>query len=165
MNTKKTITFNQIGFPIKLINCPHILVEGELVPDVNYEQLEELMFRVLPLKPTRITGAELKFIRHHLGKTQEQFSKWVEDSVDASSISKWEAQDLEPTGMLDSMERSIRMQLIVHALKRQRRTTVPVDVIKKVSASIATKRGDPLVIKMPLPLKLPKDLLSAVALA
>ncbi len=41
---KKTITFNQIGFPIKLINCPHILVEGELVPDVNYEQLEELMF-------------------------------------------------------------------------------------------------------------------------
>jgi len=68
MSTKKTIIFHHLGFPIKLISCPHILVEGELVPDVDYEQLEELMFRVLPLKPTRLTGAELKFIRHHLGK-------------------------------------------------------------------------------------------------
>ena len=39
MSIKKTITFNHLGFPIKLINCPHILVEGELVPDVDYEQL------------------------------------------------------------------------------------------------------------------------------
>ena len=165
MNTKKTIIFNHLGFPIKLINCPHILVDGELVPDVNYEQLEELMFRVLPLKPTRLTGAELKFIRHHLGKTQGQFATWLEDSVDASSISKWEAQDLEPTGMLDSMERSIRMQLIVRILKQQRRTTVPVIVMDRVSASITTKTGDPLALKMPLPTKLPKDLLAAAALA
>jgi DNA-binding transcriptional regulator YiaG len=165
MSTKRDITFNHLGFPIKLINCPHILVEGELVPDVNYERLEELMFRVLPLKPTRLTGAELKFIRHHLGKTQWQFAKWLEDSVDASSISKWEAQDLEPTGMIDSMERSIRMQLIVYMLKQQRRTTVPVTVMERVSASIATKTGGPLVLKMPLPAKLPNDFLSVAALA
>jgi DNA-binding transcriptional regulator YiaG len=165
MSTKKTIIFHHLGFPIKLISCPHILVEGELVPDVDYEQLEELMFRVLPLKPTRLTGAELKFIRHHLGKTQAQFAKWLEDNVDDSSISKWEAQDLKPTGMLDSMERSLRMQLIVRGLKRQRRTTVPVMVMEKVSASIATNRSDPLALKMPIPAKLPKDLLSAVALA
>lgn len=165
MSTKKTIIFNHLGFPIKLVNCPHLLVEGELVPDVNYEQLEELMFRILPLKPTRLTGAELKFIRHHLGKTQKQFAKWLDDRVDDSSISKWEARDLEPTNMGDSMERSIRMQLIVHMLKQQRRTMVPVIVIEKVSASIATEKGDPLALKMPLPTKLPKDLLSTIALA
>jgi len=57
------------------------------------------------------------------------------------------------------------MQLIVRGLKRQRRTTVPVMVMEKVSASIATNRSDPLALKMPIPAKLPKDLLSAVALA
>lgn len=110
--TKKTITFNHLGFPVELIDFPHIVVDGELVPDVNYEKLEELAFSVLPRKPTRLTGAELKFLRHHLGKTQEQFAKWLEDSIDSSSISNWEAQDLKPTGMPDSTERSIRSQVI-----------------------------------------------------
>ena len=130
-----------------------------------YEQLEEFMFTVLPFKPTRLSGAELKFLRHHLGKTQEQFARWLEDSADASTISKWEKEDLRPTGMLDSMERSLRMQLIVHVLKQNRRKTVPVMVMERITASIATKRSEPLELKMPVPKKLPKELLSAVALA
>jgi DNA-binding transcriptional regulator YiaG len=161
MSRKKTIVFNHLGFPIKLINCPHITVEGELVPDVHYEQLEEFMFMVLPFKTTRLSGAELKFIRHHLDKTQEQFARWLEDEADASTISKWEKQDLKPTGMLDSMERSLRMQLIVHVLKQHRRKTLPVLIMEKITASIATKKSEPLVLTMPIPNKLPKELLSA----
>jgi hypothetical protein len=37
---QKTIIFNHLGFPLKLINCPHIIIDGESIPDVNYEQLE-----------------------------------------------------------------------------------------------------------------------------
>jgi DNA-binding transcriptional regulator YiaG len=160
---KKTTIFNHLGFPINLVDWPHVEVDGELVPDVNYVKLEELMFMLLPLKPTRLNGAEVKFIRHHLEMTQKKFAKWLEDETDDSTVAVWEKADLEPTCMSKAMERSLRMQLIGLILEKQRRKTVKLnDVMELLSNSISAKKSSPVTLSaknyFPIPTKLPKEL-------
>ncbi len=160
---KKTTIFNHLGFPIKLVDWPHVKVDGELIPDVNYEKLEELMFKLLPLKPTRLSGAEIKFIRHHLEMTQEKFARWLVDETDDSTITVWERADLSPTKMSRSMERSLRMQLIGVVLEKERRKTIKLnEVMRYLSDSISKKKISPISLSakeyFPIPDKLPKGL-------
>jgi len=162
---RKTIEFNHLGFPIKLIDWPHIKMDGEWVPDVNYVKLEEIMFQLLPAKPTRLNGAEIKFIRHHLEMTQKQFAKWLEDEADDTTISKWESSDLKQTGMAKAMERSLRMQLISHILEKRRKHTIRLrEVMSKLTHSISTDKSAPLSLSaknyFPIPDKPPVDLYS-----
>lgn len=144
---KKTILFNHLGFPIKLIDWPHIVVDGDQVPNVDYRKLEDIIFQLLPIKLTKLNGAEIKFIRRHLGMTQKRFAKWLEDETDESTISKWENADLKPSGMPNSMERSIRMQLISYILNKHRRKTVRLgEIMEKLSSSLAEKKSLPIVL-------------------
>jgi len=160
---KKMTTFNHLGFPIKLMDWPHVKINGELIPDVDYEKLEELVFKLLPLKPTRLSGAEIKFIRHHLEMTQEKFAKWLVDETDDSTITVWEKADLNPTKMSKSMERSLRMQLIGLILESERRKMVKLnDIMEYLSNSISEKSSSPISLSskdyFPIPDKLPKAL-------
>jgi DNA-binding transcriptional regulator YiaG len=158
---KITATFNHLGFPIQLVNWPHIEIDGELVPDVNYQKLEDLMFEMLPQKPTKLTGAEIKFIRHYMDMTQKQFAKWLEDETDASTIAVWEKADLEPTNMSKAMERSLRIQLITHNLEKRRKTTVKINLNREISHRIS-KKSKPIELPaksfFPIPKHVPKDL-------
>lgn len=141
----KTTLFNHLGFPIRLIDWPHVTVEGEVVQEVNYVKLEELVFQLLPIKGTKLTGAEIRFIRHHLGMTQKQFSGWLVDETDHSTICKWEGADLEPTGMTAAMERSLRLQLIGHTLDKHRKKSVRLnEVMAKLSRGIAETSSAPM---------------------
>lgn len=142
---------------------PHIEIEGELVPDVDYVKLEDMMFQLLPIKPTRLCGAEIKFIRHHLDKTQKEFASWLEDETDPSTIAKWESMDLEPTGMTKAMERSLRMQLITLVLTMRRKHTVRLqEMMEKLTKSISEPKSAPLSLNakeyFPIPSKPPHEL-------
>lgn len=160
---KKTTIFNHLGFPIKLVEWPHIEVDGELVPDVDYAKLEDIMFQLLPIKPTRLCGAEIKFIRHHLNKTQKEFANWLEDETDPSTIAKWESTDLEPTGMSKAMERSLRIQLLTLILNKHRKHTVRLqEMMTKLTKSISEPKSTPLSLNskefFPIPSKPPSEL-------
>jgi len=160
---KKTTTFNHLGFPIKLVDWPHIEIDGECVPDVNYVKLEEIMFQLLPAKATRLSGAEIKFIRHHLNMTQKKFAKWLEDETNHSTIAKWENSDLKPTGMSKAMERSLRLQLIARILEKQRSHTVKLtEVMEKLSKSFSENKSTPFQLAsekyFPIPNKVPRKL-------
>lgn len=160
---KKTIVFNHLGFPIKLVDWPHIEVDGEFHPDVNYTKLEDLIFQILPVKPTKLNGAELKFIRHHLDMTQKQFAKWLNDEADDSTVSKWESADLNQTGMSKAMERSLRMQLISLVLEKQRKHTIRLaDVMNKLTDSLSEEKSIPISLTskkfFPIPKKIPSQL-------
>lgn len=159
---KNAVSFCHLGFPIQLLNWPHLEVEGELVPDINYVKLENIAYQLLAIKPTRLSGAELKFIRLHLDMTQKQFSHWLDDQTDDSTISKWESADLAPTGMSKAMERSIRMQLIVHILELQRKKTIRLgEVMARLSNGMSSDDSKPIELDaevyFPLPDRPPKD--------
>jgi len=67
----KSIKFIGFGFPVVLANVQTKVVHDEVVPNVNYNDLQVLLFVALIRKPTRLSGAEIRFLRHHLGMTQD----------------------------------------------------------------------------------------------
>jgi len=159
---KKTTVFNHLGFPIRLLEWPHIETDGEFVPDVDYMKLEEIIFQLLPVKPTRLSGAEIKFVRHHLNMTQKEFAGWLEDDTDPSTVAKWESADLLPTGMTKAMERSLRLQLMAFTLKKHRKQTIRLqETMEKISRSIAEPKSRPFDLNakvfFPIPSKLPRE--------
>jgi DNA-binding transcriptional regulator YiaG len=107
--TRKTMKFNGFGFPVILLNVPVKVEYGDEIPDINFKRMQEQLFHVLLLKPSRLSGAEVKFLRHHLELTQDQFAKILK--VERSLISKWERKDLKVTGMSSHIEIFLRLKL------------------------------------------------------
>jgi DNA-binding transcriptional regulator YiaG len=106
---RKTFKFNGFGFPIILLNAATKVENGEEILDVNLNRIQDMLFHALLLKPSRLSGAEVKFLRHYLELTQEAFSKTVK--VERSLISKWESRDLKATGMSSHVEMFLRLKL------------------------------------------------------
>ena len=106
---RKSIQFNGFGFPVLLVNVRTKTERGEVLPDVNYQEMERVLFKAVIRKPDRLSGAEVKFLRHHLDLTQADFSKMLR--VERSLVSKWEARDLKGTGMTAHAEIFLRMKL------------------------------------------------------
>ena len=66
--------------------------------------------RAVISKPYRLNGAEVRFLRKHLGKTGEDFSKLLH--VTKSTLSKWETGDLPVGDQSDHLIRLITAGLI-----------------------------------------------------
>lgn len=88
----------ELGFPILLVNPPMIEVRGERVPDINLRALQEAAFRLLVVKPGRLTGAEVRFIRKHLRMRQADLAL-VLNMANHSVVSQWEGREDDPAGM------------------------------------------------------------------
>ncbi len=111
-NTKiATFIFEGLGFPIKLIHVPLRKVYGEWVLDINLKQFQITVLHMLARKPTRLTGDELRFIRHFLEKSTRDFAKLF--SVSHAALVKWENNE---TQMSFCTEVYVRLY-ILHYLK------------------------------------------------
>lgn len=113
---KKKVLFYGFGFPVILIGIPTRKEMGEEVLEANFNEIERLLFLALIRKPTRMSGAEVKFVRHVMNASQETFASVL--LVDRTSISKWEAKDLEYTGMEPQTEAFLRSKMVVFSLDR-----------------------------------------------
>ena len=81
---------------------------GDEILDVDFNILGERVFQALLVKPSRLAGAETKFLRQTLDMTQEEFARILK--VERSLISKWERQDLKATGMSFHIEVFLRLK-------------------------------------------------------
>lgn len=95
------------GFPVKLINAPMAKIRGEWVLDINPNKLDEAVLRVLIFKPTRLTGAEIHFVRAFFEMTLKDFGKKFD--VTHAAVKKWEAAGNIATEMKWSIEKDIRL--------------------------------------------------------
>lgn len=110
MKKEKQLVFNGLGFPITLMSPQYKEVRGETVLDIDYDRLQLTAFEGLLHKPTSFSGAELKFIRHHMEMTQNTFADFL--GVDRSVVGKWEAADLEWTRMNIATETMVRIRMV-----------------------------------------------------
>lgn len=94
---KQTITYNGLGFPIRLIDVPMKKMFGDWVIDVDMTELQLVVLRALVYKPVRLTKEELKFIRHFLVLTTTEFGKIF--GVRHSAVVQWEngSRNLSPS--------------------------------------------------------------------
>lgn len=112
-----SIVYNELGFPILLVNVRMVEIRGEQVPDVNMKTLQELVFRHLVDKPARLTGSEVRFIRKHLRLRQVDLAE-VLNMANHSVVSQWEARGNDPTGMDYNTEVLLRLWMATRAGQR-----------------------------------------------
>lgn len=95
------------GFPVTLLNVPLMQVRGEWVPSVNQKELQSLVIQALVVKPARLTGNEVRFIRQFSQMTLEQFAERFD--VTHPAVLKWEKTKNSTTGMAWTTEKDIRL--------------------------------------------------------
>jgi DNA-binding transcriptional regulator YiaG len=78
---------------IEIIQCEHCDNEDPIIPNVN-DLIRLLAVRVI-LKPEKLAGEEIRFLRKTLRMTGEEFSRLLD--VDKTMLSKWE-NDADPIG-------------------------------------------------------------------
>ena len=109
----KSYVDHGFGFPICIENAPFKKIRGEWVLDVNFKRYEKLALMALATKKSRLTGNEIKFVRHCLEMNLKDFGSRFGD-VAHSAVVKWEKCEDEPTKMNWPTEKDIRMAVIEH---------------------------------------------------
>ncbi len=104
------VLFEELGFPILLIDPPMVTVRGHPMPDVNLAVLQDAVLRLLVVKPARLTGAEVRFIRNYLRLRQVDLAEAV-NMANHTVVSQWESRGDEPAGMEYNTEVVLRLWL------------------------------------------------------
>ena len=99
------------GFPVQIVGAPLVKIQGEWTLDINLEKYEKAVLFALAFKPVRLTGNEVRFIRHHFGMGLKHFGKRFGDVAHAAVI-KWEKFQDGPTNMNWSTEKDIRLAIV-----------------------------------------------------
>lgn len=83
----ETFIYEGLGFPIRLVNVPLKKIVGEWAIDINFNLLQKYVFQMLAIKPTSLTGNELRFIIGYLGMPVREFANLFE--VSHGAVLKW----------------------------------------------------------------------------
>jgi len=99
--------YHGFGFPVVLMGIPILIVRGVPTPDVRLNALEQEVLMLLAEKRSRLTGAEVRFIRHANNLTLQAFAERF--GVTHPAVIKWEKAGRKPSGMTWSTEKDIRL--------------------------------------------------------
>ena len=110
---KTNVRYMGFGFPVFLLGVETVEVgDSRFYLDIPHQKLAKNLFLAVLLKPTFLTGAELKFLRKHLDLTQEEFAKVI-GAKGHSNIAGWENKGQRSTGMVEQAEIMARLKLAV----------------------------------------------------
>ena len=90
----ETFIYEDLGFPICLVNCPMKKVFGQWMLDINLAQLQETVLRVLIHKSASLNKDELRFIRKYFEMTTTKFGQFF--GVTHAAVLKWESGQVRP---------------------------------------------------------------------
>lgn len=110
---RKHFQFSGFGFPVTIDNCPMLWAFGEWVPEVDFTALESAMVIAVALKPVRLSGAEVRFLRVHLGMPMQELADQL--GVTRQAVAKWEKRGLRSTDMAWTSEKDIRLSALSRA--------------------------------------------------
>jgi DNA-binding transcriptional regulator YiaG len=77
----KIHTYWGLGFPVQIENPKFKSIRGQLVLDINYNKLMKDVLIALSYKPVRLTGYEIKYIRHYFEMTIDAFANYLGISI------------------------------------------------------------------------------------
>ncbi len=133
---KKTHVDYGFGFPVKLLNVPVVNIRGTWTPAINYNLLSAVVLGELCRKGGRLTGNELRFIRHSFGMTLQEFG--MRFHVTHPGVLKWEKMKNRSTGMNWATEKDIRLSIQLKLNSRSRDLLQLYTLLEKVADSPQT---------------------------
>ena len=107
--TQARFVYKGLGFPVALLDVPMVRIRGHWTPDINYEELQKVVLSILAEMPARLSGNEVRFIRHTSGMTLKEFAERF--GVTHPAVHKWERAGDRETGIAWSTEKDIRLFL------------------------------------------------------
>ena len=106
---KSKMVWEGLGFPVTLVGYEvKKSRDGEDVPVLNMNEIQEQAFRALIVWHSRFTGQHVRFVRSYLRETQTEFARNI-NQKHPSVVSTWEGKADEVTGM------DINTELILRA--------------------------------------------------
>ena len=96
-----------------------IQARGVWTPDIDYSVLHKAVLRALAHKPARLTGNEIKFVRHYFELTLTQFGDYFD--VSHPAVLKWEGAGDDVPSIKWSIERDIRLFILDRLKEAPRR--------------------------------------------
>lgn len=107
---QSSFMYEGFGFPVVLMDVPMVRSLGVWTPDIDYRKLGRDVLLRLALHPSRLTGQEIRFIRHSLDMTLEVFAHRF--GVTHPAVVQWENCGRKPTKMAWALEKDIRLEII-----------------------------------------------------
>ena len=104
----KKLIYNGLGFPIVLKGVQTFEFRGEVLPNMNHREFEDMVFKALLRYPARFSGAHLSFVRGYMKLSQKKFASMLGLSTNAT-VSGWEGKKNLATGMPVTAEVVIRL--------------------------------------------------------
>lgn len=142
--TRKPIPYDELGFRIYLVNAPMLtLPDGTKCPAPNMKRLQEAAFHSLAVKPSRLSGSEIRFIRKFLRMTQVDFASWL-NMANHSVVSQWESKEEHLSGMDYNTE--ILLRLLMEA-RMTGKSTMPLSKIEKLRSLLPIEEAITLNLK------------------
>ncbi len=116
--TRKEFIDHGCGFPVILRNVSMVRIRGIWTPNINYQLMHKIVLTALVHKPARLTGAEIRFIRHHFEMTTQSFAKRF--SVTHPAVLKWEKCGKHSSTMSWATEKDLRLFVMLHLTRKAR---------------------------------------------
>lgn len=84
---RESFIYEGFGFPVRLVKAPFKKVGGEWIFDFNMDRLQKAILKKLAIKPSAITGKELRFIIRYFGMSDTDFGQIF--GVTPATVVKW----------------------------------------------------------------------------
>ena len=139
------VVFEELGFPILLIDPPMVTVRGQELPDVNLRELQATVFKLLIARPARLTGAEVRFIRKYLRLRQVDLAEAL-NMANHTVVSQWESRGDDPAGMEYNTEVVLRLWMATRAGYKEQ---VP-ELLESGLKKLAPRQNTPMEVLVPI---------------
>lgn len=88
---KNNYIYNGLGFSIILEKATFTKIRKKWILKLDVLKLSDIVFRVLPSKPTGLTGSEIRFARTHLDLSKRKLAEHL--NVSHTAVNKWELSE------------------------------------------------------------------------
>ncbi len=141
----KNYEWNGFGFPIIFEELPAIKVRGELVPDVEWNEIAGIIVELICLdEDSPLIGNQVKFIRSHLNMSLREFAKFM--GVTHVSVMRWEETGKKSAKIGRHIEIVMKIKVLKHihsALENINKAVQMVETVDKAQ-SVISKTPKPL---------------------
>lgn len=105
----KNYIYEGLGFPVVLETAKLRKVRNKWCPQIDIEAVAKVAFKMLPAKPSKLTGLEIRFIRTYLDKSKPAFAEIFK--LSHTAVTKWEKARDQVAPISPSQEIALRLYL------------------------------------------------------
>ncbi len=108
--TQAQFVYEGFGFPVVLKHVAMVKLRGTWTPDLDYNGLARDVLQAIAVHPGRLSGAEVRFVRHYFALTLQQFAERF--GVSHPAVLKWEKAGAAPANMAWGTEKDLRLFIL-----------------------------------------------------